>query len=646
MSRPTLTKTEKIFGSTQPTNKTRLLTAGPLAALLDEGGLRTICYNGTEVVRGISYLCRNADWGTYEPKITDLEIKQDEQSFLISYDAKCVDQFQELDYRVVIKASKSDGLHIHARGIPQTDFITNRTGFVVLHPLEGTVGQALTVTHTDGSRSETHFPDYISPGQPIFNIRALSTKISPGVTATLTLTGDTFEMEDHRNWMDASFKTYVHSLKEIWPYTLEKGVPFEQSVALTFAGQLPAPSRARPSETITINVGQISGLMPEISTPIDTAKKHHLHELRQSGISSFIAQLDGRQKNPMEHLKSIASVLDGSDSNLKLEIILPGKKSAAEEVGSLAQAIAECGLKPNAIVMTQAHDLVSYQPEQPRPSGPTYAEMATAARLAFPGVPIGGGALTNFTELNRNPLPSNLFDFVTHSLCPTVHASDDLSVMETLESLPWIFASVRHMVGNLPYHIGPTSISTRSNPYGKGLTPNSDNIRTCLAEKDPRENGLYFAVWSFGLIAACAKSGIKNVAIRNLSPPALSVAGWMARVAGNHQRDTNCSQPSKIATLAWEFESGTALWIANLSRETRAVKISGLSGKLRMQRINASTFNHLAFNTALPETKLTAKRLLLKPYELVLVTAQNAEEEFKKFATDKNHWRTRQDSNL
>ena len=35
--------------------------------------------------------------------------------------------------------------------------------------------------------------------------------------------GNKFEMEDHRNWMDASYKTYVCSLLDPWPYTLKKG---------------------------------------------------------------------------------------------------------------------------------------------------------------------------------------------------------------------------------------------------------------------------------------------------------------------------------------------------------------------------------------------------------------------------------------
>jgi len=40
--------------------------------------------------------------------------------------------------------------------------------------------------------------------------------------------------------------------------------------------------------------------------------------------------------------------------------------------------------------------------------------------------------------------------------------------METLETLPWIFASARAMIGKVPYHIGPTSIPCRDNLWRSG----------------------------------------------------------------------------------------------------------------------------------------------------------------------------------
>ena len=59
--------------------------------------------------------------------------------------------------------------------------------------------------------------------------------------------GDTFEMEDQRNWLDASYKTYVRPLALPWPYTIGQGQRFTQSVALTVAGAFPPAPRAAPS---------------------------------------------------------------------------------------------------------------------------------------------------------------------------------------------------------------------------------------------------------------------------------------------------------------------------------------------------------------------------------------------------------------
>ena len=175
--------------------------------------------------------------------------------------------------------------------------------------------------------------------------------------------------------------------------------------------------------------------------------------------------------------------------------------------------------KPDAVVITQMHDLKSFQPNAPRPWGPTYEEMAAAARKAFPGVPLGGGMLSYFTELNRKPAPKGVFDFITHTACPIVHSADDLSVMETLESMPWIIASTRAMIGTSPYHMGPTSIPCRDNPYGAKVAANPNNGRVCLSDMDPRQRGLFAAAWNLGLVAAAAKGRLDAVSLGAVTGP-------------------------------------------------------------------------------------------------------------------------------
>ena len=119
---------------------------------------------------------------------------------------------------------------------PKTDFLTARTGFVVLHPLKGVVGNAVEVEHVDGKVEKSKFPARVNPIQPFLHIRALTHEFTPGIKATVRFEGDTWEMEDHRNWTDASFKTYVRPLALPWPYTLTAGESVKQSVKVTLCG--------------------------------------------------------------------------------------------------------------------------------------------------------------------------------------------------------------------------------------------------------------------------------------------------------------------------------------------------------------------------------------------------------------------------
>src|SRR5260370_27025868 len=63
----------KLFGTEVPNGKRRELRAGPISAVFDSGALRYICYHGEEVLRGIAFIVRDKDWGTYAPAIENLK---------------------------------------------------------------------------------------------------------------------------------------------------------------------------------------------------------------------------------------------------------------------------------------------------------------------------------------------------------------------------------------------------------------------------------------------------------------------------------------------------------------------------------------------------------------------------------------------
>ena len=140
--------------------------------------------------------------------------------------------------------------------------------------------------------------------------------------------------------------------------------------------------------------------------------------------------------------------------------------------------------------------------------------------------------LSTFTELNRKRPQAPLLDFVTHTTCSIVHAANDRSVMETLETLPAIIASTRAMIGEKPYRIGPSAVAARMNPYGKVVLDNPKNGRVCLTNRDPRQRGLFNAAWTLGYVAACAYAGVTSVAIGALVGP----LGFVHHHAAGHSR--------------------------------------------------------------------------------------------------------------
>src|SRR5215475_5898117 len=258
----------RLYGTDESVEAPRILQAGPLSAELDAGNLRHIRYHGREMIRAISFIVRDKNWGTYAPKISQLDLQEASDAFRVSYEAVIEGQFR---YSAVITGEANGSLSFSGAGNAISDFLTNRTGFVVLHPIEGVAGAACTVEHVDGRIEKTNFPLLIDPVQPMRDLRAITHEFLAGLKVTCRMEGDTFEMEDQRNWTDASYKTYVRPLALPWPYTLPAGSEIKQAVSLTFSGTLPKAKPAGASRKIDVDVGKAgSTSVPKIGIAVPT----------------------------------------------------------------------------------------------------------------------------------------------------------------------------------------------------------------------------------------------------------------------------------------------------------------------------------------------------------------------------------------
>ena len=123
-----------------------------------------------------------------------------------------------------------------------------------------------------------------------------------------------------------------------------------------------------------------AGPVPNSSLPLDP--------------SHLVCQIDGRKDGQARSRSGLRRVeMPAPESRSRWRSCCP-PRSRRQGSRRHCRAVRAGGLKPDAIVVTQMHDLKSFQPNTPRPWGPTYEEMAAAVRKHFPGVTLGGGMLS------------------------------------------------------------------------------------------------------------------------------------------------------------------------------------------------------------------------------------------------------------
>ncbi len=611
----------KLFGTEEPVPETPLLRAGPLEASFDAGNLRHIKLGGREAIRAISYIVRDRNWGTYNPEISNLKIDQGAAGFRVSYDAVCRDDTQSFVYRAVIAADERGNLSFTADGEAQTDFTTNRTGFVVLHPIDGVSGAAVEVLHVDGTVERSRFPDLIDPTCPFQDIRALTHEVLPGVRVACRMEGDTFEMEDQRNWMDASYKTYVRPLALPWPYTIERGQRFTQSVSLAVEGALPSPS-ASGSVPVIVAVGNATeARMPAIGLALPAehvkAALAQAELLRTASPAFLVAEFDARKGHATALVQDYGEIARCVGAELVLEVVLPCLDDAGQptedpdvlckDLQYVQAQIERSGVRPARVAVSLACDLKCTLPGSVWPKAPAWEELAAAAKAAFPGLPVGGGMFSYFTELNRKRPPVGHFDFICHTTCPLVHAGDDLSLTEGLEALPYILASTGAFAGGAPYWLFPTTIAMRQNPYGAAPAENPNGGRVAMARVDPREHALIGAAWYAGYLARVAAGGMAGVTLAAAAGPSGIVAADGGRVhpsyhvirghaalAGGLVMAATSSVPRNVQALAVQTGTDLHLWLTNLTGESQDVRLEGVAPGATVRLLDEASVEALA----------------------------------------------------
>jgi hypothetical protein len=232
---PELTDLELLHGVDEPIALRRYLGAGPTRAAVDGMTVRNVQHSGREVLRGIYPAIRDPGWGTLPIRFAPLGERRHDERLQLSGDGEADDGIIGLDIRVAIEVAPLR-LSVNLEAQARRAFEYARIGLNVLLP-----PRVAGCSYVTGESHSGTFPTLVAPqcyDDDLAVYEGMFTSFQrleidmPPLRATLVFEGDEFEVEDQRNWTDASFKVYSTPLRLGYPHRAEAGQRFDQRVTL------------------------------------------------------------------------------------------------------------------------------------------------------------------------------------------------------------------------------------------------------------------------------------------------------------------------------------------------------------------------------------------------------------------------------
>lgn len=542
----------------------RLWRSGAWSLELRDDELAEIRFNARRVLRSIRAVVRDRDWATA---------------------ALAVDRIRETDSTLTLHV-RSDGLGSSFAGVVRVEarahsllvicdlesadaFETNRTGLVVLHPMR-VAGQELAVTHASGGAEATRFPVAISPHQPVLDIAALAWH-DDGLAIDASFGGDVFEMEDQRNWSDASFKTYSRPLALPFPFLVPAGERVRQQLSIRVR-ETAAATAAPPTAQIGL---RRTGVFPQILVGASTGPDPAPAPLPIG--DGVVVELDLGSTNWRAALERARS------SGLPLDV--RATLRAGERSASAIELADE--LRDTPLLRVAAFD-----PRLHVTDAAAAAALRSALAAAGVATPMIAGARSHFTEYNREHarIPGDV-DGVVIATTPLFHSLGTEQLVESLAVQRLIAEQTVSMARAAPVHVGPISLRPRFNNVATGAAPapTRDDLRDGYGAEftgaaDPRQSAPELAAWIIASAAALAVPGVASLSwfeewgprgIRSVDgalTPAAEALRALATLSGGDLL-TGESLDGRIWAIGGVSGDEATLLVANLHESDRGVEL-------------------------------------------------------------------------
>jgi len=591
-----LSAEQLLRGDAPSEGEPRVLHAGPLTVELHVIELAYLRLGGCDLLQRIYGSVRDENWDTVLPTVAAVEIDERGDSFTVAFSARNEDESIAFSWDGRIEGSADGTISYTMHGAATRAFRYSRIGFCLHHPLEGYVGRPYRASESGAAPAGGNLPVAIAPqlyrdgiyhpAVPAFS--RLEVDVAGGATVRLDLEGDLFEIEDQRNWTDASFKTYCTPAYLGFPFDAVAGQRFEQRVTLSVGGKTASRGR-RPAGAVDVELGEPLGhAMPQVGTTAGpTSRPLSRREeigLRALGLGHLRVDLDlDGEAAAAETLRMRAA--EASAAHTALEVALFASEATAGRAGELLGQTGGDARLARVLVFGKGEEV-------------TPAPLVRAVRrsLVAAGVtaPVGGGTDLWFAEINRDPPDPSALDFLSFSITPQVHAFDDMSVVENLAVQADVVRAAQALAPGLPIVVSSVTLRPRNS----------------AVTVDPRQQSLFCATWTAGSIGYLAQAGVaaatyyEAIGARGVMEeepdgsaggetprrpgvvfPVYHVLAAAAALGAAAPRLTVSSDPRRATALAATTGTGTDLLVANVRPKPQRVRVRNVEGPTAQIRL-------------------------------------------------------------
>src|SRR6185312_4837404 len=258
-------------GADQPPEDVRQVRAGGLTAEFAAGGLRYLRMGDTEVARRIVVAVRDQAWNTVPGILSDVRIHQARDEFRITFSSRHEADELCFIWNCTIRGTADGSCSFSMDGSAVAPFPYRRIGICVLLPPEEFAGRSFSATG-GGAAISGQLPLQVAPpgpsagiDEPLIPAFARLALSGRHVSAEFSFTGDHFEIEDQRNWTDASFKAYSRlPVVSAEPEHLAAGTRLQQAVSVSVTRRGRAPRPRPPAVPQIVVGGETAAPMPEV----------------------------------------------------------------------------------------------------------------------------------------------------------------------------------------------------------------------------------------------------------------------------------------------------------------------------------------------------------------------------------------------